>query len=270
MRAMLRIRMVEQAIATRYGEQKMRCPVHLSIGQEAVAVGVAAALQPDDRVLSSHRCHAHYLACGGDLRAMIAELHGSPDGCNGGRGGSMHLQGGQLVASLPIVGSAIPVACGMALADKLDGNGRATVVFFGDAAVEEGVFHEAANLAAVKRLPVLFVCEDNGLSIHTPLPARQPDRPFAAIAMAHGLSVTEIGGQDVVTVARCAAAELSAVRASGPAMLVCRTTRMAEHCGPKESPPSWRSPGADPLAGYEPPAGMVAGIAAEIDEAFAA
>jgi pyruvate dehydrogenase E1 component alpha subunit len=271
-RSMLRIRMVEQAIAARYGEGRMRCPIHLSIGQEAVAVGVAAVLRPDDRVLSSHRCHAHYLACGGDLKAMIAELHGSPDGCNGGRGGSMHLQGGQLVASLPIVGSAIPLAVGMALADKLDGSDRVTVVFFGDAAVEEGAFHEAMNLAAVKRLRVLFVCEDNDRSIWTPKSERQPDRSLWRMAEAYG-DVSWIGFDSDGTVKQIRKEAMSAVREirsyHAPLFIAIPCYRWAEHCGPNpraDLVADW----PDPLSGFTPPPEMIAEITAEIDEAFAA
>lgn len=270
-RSMLRIRMVEQAIAARYGEGKMRCPIHLSIGQEAVAVGVAAALRPDDRVLSSHRCHAHYLACGGDLKAMVAELHGLPTGCNGGRGGSMHLQGGQLVASLPIVGSAIPLAVGMALADKLDGSDRVTVVFFGDAAVEEGAFHEAMNLAAVKRLRVLFVCEDNDRSIWTPLEKRQPQGFLMESGLSRGIYTDACSGFNVQLIGNMTFGALARVRGSaGPAMLVCDTYRWAEHCGPNErsDPEDW--PLTDPFRDFNPPSKMVAEITAEIDEAFAA
>jgi pyruvate dehydrogenase E1 component alpha subunit len=265
---MLRIRMVEQAIAARYGEGRMRCPIHLSIGQEAVAVGVAAALRPDDRVLSSHRCHAHYLACGGDLKAMIAELHGSPDGCNGGRGGSMHLQGGQLVASLPIVGSAIPLAVGMALADKLDGSDRVTVVFFGDAAVEEGAFHEAMNLAAVKQLRVLFVCEDNDRSIFTPKSERQAAHPID-LFRAHETPVTCTRYAPASTAQRSAEWSLHKIRSGiGPAALYCETYRWAEHCGPNpraDLVADW----PDPISGFTPPPEMVSEIAAEIDAAFA-
>lgn len=267
-RSMLRIRMVEQAIADRYKDRFMRCPVHLSIGQEAVAVGVAAALRPNDRAFSSHRCHAHYLALGGDLKAMIAELHGSPVGCNGGRGGSMHLQGGQLVASLPIVGSALPPAVGMAMADRMDGVDRVTVAFFGDAALEEGAWHEAANLAAVKSAPVLFVCENNDRSIYTPLADRQPARDRGNLARAHGMAWMEVNGTNVDAVFAKASMAVDMAK-DGPVLLFADCYRWAEHCGPAErpDPSSWIT--RDPLARYEPAPAVVEQIAEEIAAAFA-
>lgn len=268
---MLRIRLVEQTIAARYAEQRMRCPVHLSIGQEAIAVGVCSALRPDDRVLSTHRCHAHYLAKGGDLKRMIAELHGKAAGCNGGRGGSMHLfdAAAGMVASLPIVASAIPVAAGMALADKLDGLDRVTVVFFGDAAVEEGAFHETCNIASVKKLPVLFVCEDNGYSIHTPRLVRQPMRPIEDLAHAHGIGARWANGNDVLAVAKEAGDAVEDIRAGhGPQFLVCDTQRLAEHCGPGPAAADEVSRTLlDPLADAD--AGAWPELVAEINDAFA-
>ena len=176
LRAMLRIRLIEEEIAARYAEQEMRCPVHLSTGQEAVAVGVCAALRPDDKVVSTHRCHAHYLAKGGDLKAMLAEMHGRAAGCCGGRGGSMHLfdDDAGVLLSLPIVGSCLPIANGVALSMIQRGLDAVSVAFFGDGATEEGVFHETLNFAAVHRLPALFVLENNLYSCYTGLNDRQP------------------------------------------------------------------------------------------------
>lgn len=266
-RAMVRIRMVEETIASRYADAQMRCPVHLSIGQEAIAVGVCAALRADDRVFSSHRCHAHYLAKGGDLRAMIAELHGSDKGCCGGRGGSMHLfdLAVGMVASLPIVASALPLATGTALADKLDGNDRVTVVFFGEAACEEGAFHEAMNIAAVKQLPVIFVCEDNGLSIHTPKEKRQPKRNLVAFGAAHGIASVTIDGADLVLIERMAKAAAADARHGRPSFLVCETTRLSEHCGPAyDLIGAW-----DPLTAIRLSDDETRVIKAEIEDAFA-
>src|SRR5262245_15313322 len=142
---MLRIRMVEETIAQRYSEQEMRCPVHLSIGQEAVAVGVSAALRGDDQILSTHRAHAHYLAKGGDLGRMLAEIYGKSSGCASGKGGSMHLidLNAGMLGSTPIVGNSIPVAVGVAFGDWLQDRDRVTVVYFGEGATEEGVFLES-------------------------------------------------------------------------------------------------------------------------------
>ena len=164
---MLRNRRIEEEIARRYADQEMRCPVHLSVGQEGVSAGVCLALGRKDQIVSTHRAHAHYLSKGGDLKAMLAEFHGKASGCCGGRGGSMHIfdvPAGVLL-SLPIVGSGIPVATGAALAMKQRGEPHVAIAFLGDAAVEEGVFHEAANFAAVHSLPVVFVCENNLFSV---------------------------------------------------------------------------------------------------------
>jgi pyruvate dehydrogenase E1 component alpha subunit len=234
-RAMLRIRLVEEAIAKRYAEQDMRCPVHLSIGQEAAAAGVCHALRNGDRVFSTHRCHAHYLAMNGDCSAMIAEMYGKVTGCIGGRGGSMHLQDPDhgLIASVPIVGGSIPLATGTALSDSLDGNGRVSVAFFGDATLEEGIFHESANFAALRSLPVLFVCENNLYSVYTPLEQRQPDRPLTDIARGHGLTAEAADGNDAEAVLAAATRAIDRARAgSGPTLLVLDTYRWREHCGP--------------------------------------
>ncbi len=234
-RDMLRIRMVEEGIADRYAEQEMRCPVHLSIGQEAAAVGVCHALRHTDRVFSTHRCHAHYLAMDGDLRAMLAEIYGKAAGCIGGRGGSMHLSDPAkgLVASVPIVSSSIPLAVGTALADQIDGNDNVSVAFFGDASVEEGVFHESANFASLRKLPVLFVCENNLYSVYTALKNRQPPRPITDLARAHAVRFATADGNDVVAVSKVALDAVErARRGEGPSFLLLDTYRWREHCGP--------------------------------------
>ena len=175
-REMVRIRIVEESIAEHYPEQEMRCPVHFSIGQEAVAVGVCVHLDPSDHVFSNHRSHGHYLAKGGDLKAMVAEIYGKEAGCSRGFGGSMHLldlKHGFLGAA-PIVGSTIPIAVGSALTATVKEEDRVTVVFLGDGATEEGVFSESLNFAALKQLPVVFVCENNLYSVYSPLSVSQP------------------------------------------------------------------------------------------------
>lgn len=234
-RQMVRIRMVEEAIARRYAEQEMRCPVHLSVGQEAVAAGVCAALRPNDLAVSTHRAHAHYLAKGGSLKAMMAEIYGKETGCSGGRGGSMHLfdLGAGMLASVPIVASSIPIGVGAALAITQKGGNQVVVVFHGDAAVEEGVFHESANFAKVKSLPVLFVCENNLYSVYTGLADRQPDRPLTDVAKAHAMSAYWEDGNDPAAVHAVAAAAAAAARdGGGPSFLVFDTYRWLEHCGP--------------------------------------
>jgi 2-oxoisovalerate dehydrogenase E1 component len=234
-RDMLRIRRVEEAIADRYPQGEMRCPVHLSIGQEATAVGACAALGPNDKIVSTHRSHAHYLAKGGDLRAMLAELYGKQAGCCGGRGGSMHLFDDRagLVASVPVVGSGIPLATGVALAAKQNGSGQICLCFLGDAAVEEGAFHEAANFAAVQALPIVFFVENNLYSVYTRIDARQPARPFARVAAAHALPYFEADGNDALAVLEATRVAVAAARGGrGPSLVVADTYRWREHCGP--------------------------------------
>lgn len=234
-RDMLRIRMIEESIAERYAEQEMRCPVHLSIGQEAVAVGVCHALVQGDRVFSTHRCHSHYLAMDGDLKAMLAEIHGKASGCIGGRGGSMHLTAPEkgMMASVPIVASSIPLAVGAALADHLDGKKSVSIAFLGDASVEEGVFHESANFASLRKLPVLLVCENNLYSVYTPLKDRQPPRQITELARAHGMSFSCADGNDVDAVFAVAREAVDRARdGGGPTFLLLDTYRWREHCGP--------------------------------------
>ena len=165
---MLRIRRVEESIARRYAEQEMRCPTHLCIGQEAIAVGVCNALLRTDKVFSNHRAHGHYLAKGGDLNAMIAELYGRAAGCCGGRGGSMHLidLDAGFMGATPIVGGTVPIAVGSAWASCLKNSSDVTVVFFGDGCFEEGVMHESLNFAALHNLPIVFICENNSYSVY--------------------------------------------------------------------------------------------------------
>lgn len=235
--AMLRIRLVEERIAALYPEQEMRCPVHLCIGQEAVAAGACAALGRRDYVFSGHRSHGHYLAKGGDLKAMLAEIYGKAAGCAGGKGGSMHLidlEAGFLGAT-PIVGSTIPIAVGAAFGSTMRGEDRVTMVFLGDGAVETGVFYESLNFAALKKLPVIFVCENNLYSVYSPLQVRQPDgRPITGIARALGLDGIECDGNDVELVYQvCSDAVKKARLGDGPSFLEFATYRWREHCGPE-------------------------------------
>ncbi len=234
-RVMLRIRRVEEALAHRYTEQQMRCPMHLCIGQEAIAAGVCTALHSSDAVFSNHRAHGHYLAKGGDLNAMVAELYGRASGCCGGRGGSMHLidLGAGFLGATPIVGGTVPLAVGAAWAAHLKKQDRIGVAFFGDGCFEEGVMHESLNFAALYRLPVLFVCENNNFSVYTPLQERQPARPIHAVAQAHGMDAWSCDGNDVEAVALIAREAVARARAGGgPQFLEFDTYRWREHCGP--------------------------------------
>ena len=232
---MLKIRLVEEEIASRYNEQEMRCPVHLSIGQEAAATGVGFALTQKDKVFSTHRSHAHYLAKGGDLSKMIAEIYGRATGCIGGRGGSMHIMdpGVGMMASIPIVGSCIPLAVGSALSDSFDGNSDVSVAYLGDASIEEGVFHESANFAQLSNLPVLFVCENNLYSVYSHINARQPQRLITLLPEAHGIPTIHCDGNDIEVVYASTLRALNTIRLqNGPIFMLLDTYRWLEHCGP--------------------------------------
>ena len=233
--SMLRIRRVEQKIAEYYSDQEMRCPVHLSVGQEATAVGACSALAAKDIICSTHRSHAHYLAKGGDLQAMLAEIYGRATGCCGGRGGSMHLfdKEAGVLASVPIVGSTIPIGVGAALTFVQLGSPRVSLIFLGDAATEEGVFHESMNFASLHNLPVIFFIENNLYSVYTSLKERQPKRPLTAYAQAHVMRATEVNGNDVLAVRSVTEEFVGEARlGKGPGLIVAETYRWLEHCGP--------------------------------------
>ena len=236
LQCMKRIRAVEEIIANRYSEQKMRCPTHLSIGQEAVAAGVCLALNRDDQVFGTHRSHAHYIAKGGDIKAMIAEIYGKATGCSSGKGGSMHLVDLSVgfMGSTSIVGNTIPVGVGAAMANQLHRNGKVCCVFFGDASVEEGVFHESVNFAVLKKLPVLFICENNLYSVYSPLKVRQPEgRKIWKFAAAYGIPSAHGDGNNALEVLDKTQTALAHIRrGDGPYFLEFATYRWREHCGP--------------------------------------
>jgi TPP-dependent pyruvate/acetoin dehydrogenase alpha subunit len=246
-RSLYRIRRVEEEVARVYPTDAIKSPVHLSIGQEAVSVGLCEALEPDDAVFGTYRSHALYLAKGGDLRAMIAELYGRLTGCAKGKGGSMHLidvSAGVFGASA-VVGTTIPHAVGYAYAVRLRREPRVVAAVFGDGAVDEGVFYESLNFAALKRLPVLFLCENNGYAIHTHQRLRQHVPDASARAAALGLPTERVEGGDVLEIARRAREAVSELRAGGgPRFLECLTYRWKEHVGP----------GDDWQLGYRDPA----------------
>jgi len=233
---MHRIRRVEETIAERYADQEMRCPVHLSIGQEAIAVGVCSSVRPTDYVMSTHRAHAHYLAKGGDLNSLMAELYGRVTGCSQGKGGSMHLMdlSAGFLGATPIVASSIPIAVGAAFGSIMQGNPRVVVSFFGEAATEEGVFAESLNFAVLKKLPVIFVCENNLYSVYSPLEVRQPlERDLLLIAKGHGAETCRGDGNDVSEVFQLASQAVArAVRGDGPTVMELTTYRWREHVGP--------------------------------------
>jgi len=235
LKSMLFIRMVEEELANRYIDQKIRCPMHLCIGQEAIAVGVSAVLQPEDKVYSNHRAHGHYLAKGGDLYAMVAELYGKKDGCSGGRGGSMHiidLKVGFLGAT-PIVGGTVPLAVGTSWASFLSDQSFVTVVYIGDGCFEEGVIHECLNFSVLHKLPIIFICENNNYSVYTSLNERQSNRPIYKIAEAHGLKSFKSTGNDVENVYKLTSFAYNSIKSNqGPFFIEFETYRWREHCGP--------------------------------------
>lgn len=232
------IRRAEEEVARIYPSDKIKSPVHLSIGQEAVAVGVCDALRPDDVVAGTYRSHAAYLAKGGDLGAMFAELYGKDTGCARGKGGSMHLVAMDqfVLGASAVVGTTIPTAVGYALALEREGKGRVAVTFFGDGATEEGVFHESLNFAALHRLPVLFVCENNFFAIHTPISKRWATEQLCERVRTYGIPAHQVTDSDVLEIRRLAAEAIAPMRTgeSGPSFIECHTYRWREHVGPGE------------------------------------
>lgn len=234
---MLRIRLVEEKLIELSKVGEISSLVHLSIGQEAVSVGICSALNKDDSVVSTHRCHAHYLAKGGDLKSMMAELFGRRDGCCGGRGGSMHLldPGAGMNLSTPIVGGSIPVAVGFGLSIKLKNERRVSVAFFGDGGVEEGVFWESLNFASVHKLPVIFVCENNLYATHAHILKRQPSVDIARRIASFNICIRMVDGNDALTVFSVANRLVRMIRKENqPAFIEAKTYRLKEHWGPGE------------------------------------
>lgn len=233
---MKRIRRVEEEIALRYPQGKMRCPTHLSVGQEAVPAAIALALRHNDFAVGTHRGHAHYLGKGGNLPAMLAEIYGKANGCSKGRGGSMHLidMSVGFMGTTAIVGNSIPIGVGLGLSIQLHGTDQLSCIFLGDGAVEEGVFYESANFAAVKKLPVLFICENNLYSVYSPLSVRQPpNRSIANMVKNFGLLSMTGDGNDVLEVHNLLSKAVNELRkGSGPIFLEFSTYRWREHCGP--------------------------------------
>lgn len=233
---MKRIRFVEEEIARRYKENRMRCPTHLSVGQEAVAAAVGLALRNDDLAVSGHRAHAHYLGKGGNLRRMLAEIYGKATGCAHGKGGSMHLidEAAGFMGSTAIVAGTVPVGVGLAYGIKLKGSTQVSCVFHGDAVVEAGVFFESVSFAVLKKLPVLFLCENNLYSVYSHLRVRQPEgRSIAKMVGGLGLPAASGDGNDAAEVYQMTSDALAAIRGGGgPRFLEFSTYRWREHCGP--------------------------------------
>ena len=237
-RQMVLIRQVELGIVRRYGQGLMRCPTHLSVGQEATPSVISAFTSDLDYAVSTHRSHAHYLAKGGGLLAMLAEIYGLDQGCSKGRGGSMHLadQRVRFMGSSAIVGNSIPVGTGLGMAAKLEGSDSISLVYLGDAVVEEGAFYESANFAAVAQLPVLYICENNGFSVYTGFKERQPmGREIFSMVSGLGIQSEKISSYELPGFIGSVDAAITSVRETGrPFFLEVETSRYLEHCGPND------------------------------------
>ena len=231
-----KIRLVEERIAEEYPKQEIRCPTHLSIGQEGVPSALSTLIENNDFAVSTHRGHAHYLSKGGDLNRMIAELYGKKTGCSGGKGGSMHLidKSVGFMGTSAIVGNSIPLGVGLALSLKLKKQNNLACIFIGDGAIEEGSFYESLNFAVLKNLPVLFVCENNLYSVYSPLKVRQPTgRSICSLAKAIGAEVANGDGNDVLECRNILSKIIDEIKNGGKGTWFVEfdTYRWREHCG---------------------------------------
>jgi pyruvate dehydrogenase E1 component alpha subunit len=229
---MLRIRRFEEKCVELYSAEKIRGFLHLYIGEEAVAVGVTGAMEPEDAVVATYREHGHALARGISPGAILAEMYGKVEGCSRGRGGSMHLfdAASRFYGGNAIVAGGLPLAVGLALADHLQGRERVTACFFGDGAVAEGAFHESVNLAALWRLPVLFCCENNLYAMGTALSRSQSQTNLALKASSYQIPSWSVDGMDVLAVEASARSAIASVRGGGgPHFLELRTYRFRAH-----------------------------------------
>lgn len=232
LRQMMRIRRFEEKCVELYQAEKIRGFLHVYIGEEAIAAGVMPALAPEDAVVSTYREHGHALARGVPMTTLMAEMYGKREGCSGGRGGSMHVfdAATRFYGGNAIVGGGLPLAVGLALADKMQAKPRVTVCFFGEGAVAEGEFHESLNLAALWRLPVLFVCENNLYAMGTALSLSESETDVHLKAASYRIEAEAVDGMDVVAVEAAARRAVEAVRSdAGPRFLECRTYRFRAH-----------------------------------------
>jgi pyruvate dehydrogenase E1 component alpha subunit len=232
LKQMLRIRRLEEKAAELYSATKIRGFLHLAIGEEAVNVGVMEALDAEDAVFSTYREHGHALARGLSAKSIMAELYGKVEGCSRGRGGSMHLFDNEtrLFGGSAIVAAHLPLAVGMALADKMQGRNRVSCVLFGDGAVAEGEFHESLNLAELWQLPVLFVCENNFYGMGTALEFSEAETDLSAKGAGYRVPASWVDGMDVLAVEGAAREAVEAIRrGEGPYFLECRTYRFRPH-----------------------------------------
>lgn len=235
-RSICTIRRCEEVLGDLSRSREVKTPVHLGIGQEAIAVGVASNLNSNDRVFSNHRSHCHYLSMGASIDKLFAEVLGKASGASQGMGGSMHLvaEDSGFWGSVPIVGGTIPIAVGAALASKHDGKGSIAIAYFGDGACEEGILHESLNLAQVMNLPIVFICENNLYSSHMEMFQRQPSNSVKRFADAHKMKGYLIDGNDVVAVQAHSKEAIERARGGGgPAFIEAVTFRWRGHVGPE-------------------------------------
>ncbi len=237
-RSMLTIRMCEESMVDPILNGDIKCPVHLYSGEEAIATGICAALSPSDYIFGNHRSHGHYLAKGGDMNAMIAEIYGKSGGCARGRGGSMHVIDTNvgMLGAAPIVAGTISLAVGAAMAIKIKKEKGLAVSFFGDGAAGEGVLYEAMNLAALRKLPVLFICENNFYSTHMPILECRLNDNICTVGHACETTNYRIDGNDVLNVYETALKAVEQCRnGNGPAFIECATYRLRGHVGPDDN-----------------------------------
>ena len=230
-----KIRIAEEQIAELLKNKEVNCPTHLYTGQEAIAVGVCSPLRSTDYVFGNHRSHGHYLAKGGSLNAMMAELFGKDTGCSHGRGGSMHIIDKQagVLGTVPIVAGTIPLAVGTGLSAKLQSHNNVSVAFFGDGAVEEGTFHESMNFASLMKLPTIFVCENNFYSSHLNLPERRAKDNIIESSTLHGMPGHVVDGNNVFDILAITKIAIRRARSGrGPSFIECKTYRWHGHVGP--------------------------------------
>lgn len=255
---MVLIREAEMKIGLESKNKSFRTPIHLTIGQEAVAVGVSKWLNNSDSIFGNHRSHGHYLSKGAPLSSLFAEILGRRTGASGGKGGSMHLKSIEhgVIGTMPIVAGTIPIAVGAALAKRIPNRSDISVIFFGDGAAEEGVFHESLNLAKTLKLPILFVCENNLFSSHLHIEERQPRRNISRFASAHDILNFEVDGNSASAVSNVARNAIEFCRVSRePVFVEAHTYRLYGHVGPDrdesiglnrlEDLPSWEK--RDPI-----------------------
>lgn len=234
-RNMHRIRAIEERIAIEYSNQEMRCPTHLSIGQELVPAVVARFLSDGDYAVSTHRGHAHFIAKGGGITELVGELFGKRTGCSKGIGGSMHLADAEsrFMGTSAIVGNSIPVGVGLAYASVLNEENSRTLVFFGEGASEEGVFYESLNFAVLHNLPIVFICENNSYSVYSDLSERRPDNfALSEVVRAMGAKVQKISHGDLPGLYQAFGKIFFQERQPGCHFIEIETYRYLEHCGP--------------------------------------